>query len=435
MTGIVTHRARQRNVGATWGAALACATLRATGQSDVTETARQRLIEDAKSRLRLAISLQRAASANRALAAARVAPQAVTAVLRKRSPRSVKGTAALPWRPMRPQQPGRGAPGRRETERAPAARDEIRSAVQAPALLGRRLLAAQDRHALRACDSPLARSSRLPAWARRCSGTRAAIHPTNQNEGLAGCRLMCIRHLSAESETARKYQQRVCRLRRNTWPQPSSKNWSERTVTPAKQRVPDLSGGFATPPALLRVAQCARRAQCSATSPPAVRAKSAQRAQPFREEMRWPAARNERACPPNGMEDSRRHRAHDAIRAACGPAAHPPRHRSTLPGFREILCANLLRYLVARVQRIPTTSPNNLPGNRAMAGWGSLKCLRCLDVRQQDDCGCARIVTQAVAGAMVHGQKQVQRFTHASRTAGRFGDAAFWRLGGKDALP
>ena len=183
---------------------------------------------------------------------------------------------------------------------------------------------------------------------------------------------MCIRHLSAERETVRKYPQRVFRLRRNTWPQPSSKNWSGRTVTPAKQRVPDLYGRFAPPPAQPRVPPCARRAHCSATSPPAVRAKCAQRAQLFREGMRWPAARNERACPRNGTEDSRRHRAHDAIRAARGPAAHPPRNRSTLPEFREILFANLLRHLAARVQRIPTTSPNNLPGNRATAGWRSL---------------------------------------------------------------
>jgi hypothetical protein len=34
---------------------------------------------------------------------------------------------------------------------------------------------------------------------------------------------------------------------------------------------------------------------------------------------------------------------------------------------------------------------------------------------------------------MVHGKKKVQRFGP-SRTAGRFGDAALWRLGGKDAL-
>ena len=144
MTGIATDRTRQRNVGATWGAALAFATLRATGQSDATVAARQRLIEDAKSRLRLAIGSQRAARANRALAAARSAPRAVTAVLRKLSLRSVKQTIVLPWRPMRPQQPGRGAPGRRETERAPAARDEIRSAMQASALRRRRLLAAQE---------------------------------------------------------------------------------------------------------------------------------------------------------------------------------------------------------------------------------------------------------------------------------------------------
>jgi hypothetical protein len=395
--------------------------------------ARQRLIEDARSRLRLAISSQRAARANRALAAARSAPRAVTAVLRKLSLRSVKKTAALPWRPMRPQQPGRGGPGRPERERAPAARDEIRSAVEASALRRRRLLAAQDRHPLRASDPTLARGSRLPAPARRCSGTRAAIYPTNQGEGLAGYRSICTRQLSAERETARNYPQRVFRLRRNTWPQPSSKNWSERTATPPKQRVPDLSGGFATPPAQLRVAPCARRAHCSATSPLAVRAKFAQRAQLFREEMRWPAARNERACPRNGREDSRRHRAHDAIRAACGPAAHPPRNRSTLPEFREILSANLLRHLAARVRRIPTTSPNNLPGNRAMAGWRSLEFLRCLDVRKQEDCKCARIVTQDIGSAMVYGKEKVQRLAP-SRTAGRFGDAALWQLGGKDAL-
>jgi hypothetical protein len=432
MTGIVTDRTRQQNVGATWGAALAFATLRATGRSDATVAARQRLIEDAKSRLRLAIGSQRAACANRALAAACSAVRAVTAVPRKLSSRSVKKTTAPPGRPMRPQQPGRGAPGRRETEGVPAARDEIRSAVQASALRRWRLCAAQDRHALRAWDPTVARSSRLPASARRCSGTRAAIHPTNQGEGLAGYRSMRPRQLSAERETARNYPQRVCRLRRNTRPQPSSKDWSERRATPAKQRVPDLCGGFATPPAQLRVAPCARRAQCSAPSPPAVRAKCAQRAQLFREEMRWPAARNERACPRNGTEDPGRHRAHDAIRAARGPAARPPRNRSTLPEFREILFANLLRHLAARVRRIPTTSPNNLPGNRAMAGWRSLKFLRCFDVRKQEDCGCARIVAQEAGSAMVSGKEKVQRFAP-SRTAGRFGDAALWRLGGKDA--
>jgi hypothetical protein len=434
MTGIETNRARQRNVGATRGAASALVTLRATKQSDVRVAERQRLMENAKSRLRFAISSQKAACANRALAAARSESRAVIAALRTLSRRSVDETTASPWRPIRPKQPGRGAPGRRETERARAARDEIRSALEATALRRRRLLAELDRHALRASDLTLARSSRLPAPARPCTGTPAAIHLTKQSEALAGYRSMCMRQLSADREDARKYPQRVFRLRRNTQLQPSSTNWSERTVTAKKQRVPNVSRRFVPPAARLHVAPCARRAQCSPTSPPAVRAKCAQRAQLLREEMRWRAARAERARPRKGVEDSRRRCAHDAIRAACGPAAHPSRNRPTLRECREILSANLPRDLAVRVPRIPTTSPNKLPGNRAMAGWRSLKFLRCLDVRKQKDCGRGRIVTQEVVNTLVAGKEKAQRFVRASRrTAGRVGDAALWRLGGRDA--
>src|SRR5271156_5368786 len=80
MTGIVTDRTRQQSVGATCGATSAIATLRATEQDDVTTAARQRLVEDAQSRARPAIDSRGAASADRALPAARSALQSGTAV-------------------------------------------------------------------------------------------------------------------------------------------------------------------------------------------------------------------------------------------------------------------------------------------------------------------------------------------------------------------
>ena len=96
------------------------------------------------------------------------------------------------------------------------------------------------------------------------------------------------------------------------------------------------------------------------------------------EGTRWRAARIEAGWQPSRAEaQSVRCPAPASIQESSGRAAHQLRTRSTRRGFPETPCANSTQGSSATALRIPATSANISPSNRAAGGWRSLDCLQC----------------------------------------------------------